>query len=154
MDVDHYAMTTDSELDIVEEPTETTEAVQSDVLRRCTGSLELLLDVVGLGCLEKNVVASDSQNPVADVALLVAAFVEALDFIALEKAKDVLRYVVGGISSGRAGINPDPYNDGTRDVINKKSPYQGCPKNIHITKGVPELQWTTRVGSFRSGSGS
>jgi len=72
-------MTTDSELDIVEEPTEPTEAVQSDVLRRCTGSLELLLDVVGLGCLEKNVVASDNQNPVADVALLVAAFVEEAD---------------------------------------------------------------------------
>jgi hypothetical protein len=42
---------------------------------------------------------------------------DALDFIALEKAKDALGYVVGGIGGGRAGINPDPYNDGTRNVL-------------------------------------
>jgi hypothetical protein len=168
-------MTSDSVLDIVEESLEPTEAVQSDVLRRRTGSLELVLDVVSLGRLEKNVVASDSQNPVADVALLIAAFVEeeanaalcirhfgggngdsegssegttnvhgsvvvadgtqkwwtdrvpkdrlppldldALDSIALEKAKDALGYVVGGVGGGGAGINPDPYNDGTRNVL-------------------------------------
>ena len=42
---------------------------------------------------------------------------DALDFIALEKAKNVLGYVVGGIGGGRAGINPDPYNDETRNVL-------------------------------------
>jgi hypothetical protein len=168
-------MTTDSELDIIEESLEPMEAVQSDVLGRRTGSPELVLHVVGLRRLEKNVVASDSHNPVADVALLVVAFVEeeadaalgirpfgggngdsegssegttnvhgsvvvedgtqkwwtdrvpkdrlppldldALDSIALEKAKDVLGYVVGGIGGGRAGINPNPYNDGTRHVL-------------------------------------
>jgi hypothetical protein len=165
-------MTTDSVLDIVEESLEPTEAVQSDVFGRRTGFLELVLDVVGLGRLEKNVVARDSQNSVADVAVLVLAFVEeelgaalgvrpfggnngdtenssketvsvhggvvvangaqkgwtdctpkdrlaplnldALDSIALE---DVLGYVVGGIGDGRAGINPDPDNDGTRNNI-------------------------------------
>ncbi len=111
-------MATDSKLDIVEESLEPTEAVQSDVLGR---RLELVLDVVSLGRLEGNVVARDSQNPVADVAFLVLAFVE-------EEAEAGLgirpfggsngdRYVVGGIGGGRAGINPDPDNDGTRNIL-------------------------------------
>jgi hypothetical protein len=41
-------MATDSELDIIEESLEQTEAVQSDVLGRRTGSLEPILDVMSL----------------------------------------------------------------------------------------------------------
>ena len=42
---------------------------------------------------------------------------DVLNSIALEKAKNVLGYVVGGIGGGGAGRNPYSYNDGTRRVI-------------------------------------
>ena len=66
------------------------------------------------------VVADDTQKWWSDRApknRLPPLNLDALDFIALEKAKDALGYVVGGIGGGRARINPDPYNDGTRNVL-------------------------------------
>jgi hypothetical protein len=42
---------------------------------------------------------------------------DALDSIALEKAKDALGNIVGGIGSGRARISPDPDDDRTRSLL-------------------------------------
>jgi hypothetical protein len=39
-----------------------------------------------------------------------------LDSILHEKRKDILRYLMGGIGRGRAGIDPDPNHDRTESL--------------------------------------
>jgi len=44
---------------------------------------------------------------------LVPLYFNALDSIRLKKLKDILGYFVGAVGGGRAGIDPNPNNDGT-----------------------------------------
>jgi len=64
---------TDEDLDLVETSLESTESVDSHVLARCTGPLEL---VHFLSLLAENMVATNTENLGAGHAVLVATFVE------------------------------------------------------------------------------
>jgi hypothetical protein len=44
-------------------------------------------------------------------------YFNALGSILLEKFKDILGYFVGGVGGGRAGIDPNPNNDGTESLL-------------------------------------
>ena len=72
-EVGKYPVVTNQGLDVVEALLETTQSVNSNVLLRCAGLLEFVVDV---GVLPENVAVADTRDLIAGVAALVFTFVE------------------------------------------------------------------------------
>jgi len=73
VEVGEHPVVTDADLDLVEAPLEATESVNSNVLARCAGPLEL---VRPLNLLAENMAVTNTENLRAGLAVLVATFVE------------------------------------------------------------------------------
>ena len=78
------------------------------------------VDCGWLGVIEDNVSKIDSGvvnslQPLDDP--LVPLYFNVLDSILLQKSKDALRDLVGGVGGGRAGIDGNPNHNGTKRLL-------------------------------------
>jgi hypothetical protein len=73
VEVGEHPVVTDADLDLIEAPQEATESINSNVLAKCTGPLELIHP---LNLLAENVAVTNTENLRAGLAMLVATFME------------------------------------------------------------------------------